>query len=224
RRHRLDVVPVDLVANATLVIAALASRDQASGTYHLCSSAHSCPTTELFELTWRGLVAAANARGGHRLPGAPIALPDWLYRRALRPSLDLAAVGVEAAARVMSAAAGAASTMSDVTAADRLPTRRARTVSRELRTTRRFLDAYAPFFARYRPVFDSRRTLELYARLSDAERAQLPFDPEHIDWTRYWLDCQIPAVLRYGFPRLGLLPDAAQAGIRLGDEPAGMRP
>lgn len=213
RGHLLDVIPVDLVANATIAIAARASVSQAAGVYHLCSGAASCEATKLFDLTWRGLKRATLQRPHARLAGQPIAVPDWLYQRALSPGLGLATAGGSAAISTLEKVlAGHDSQRSPAwVSASRALLHRGRPLLKSLHAVHIVLDAYAPFFARHQPRFALERTDELYRSLTDKDRACLPFDPKAIDWADYWMSCQMPGVLEFGFARLGLTANETHA-------------
>ncbi|TMA14709.1 MAG: hypothetical protein E6J85_20905, partial [Deltaproteobacteria bacterium] len=58
------------------------------------------------------------------------------------------------------------------------------------------------FVAGERFVFQCAHTRALWQRLSPVDREKLPWDPEKIDWRRYWLDVHMKGLEEWVFPGL----------------------
>ena len=62
------------------------------------------------------------------------------------------------------------------------------------------LEQYLPFVLENRYVFEAHNIRQAYEGLAEPDRARLPWDPETIDWPRYWRENQIEGVLRWVQP------------------------
>ena len=76
------------------------------------------------------------------------------------------------------------------------------TVSKQLLIRARILDQFVPFTATHNYRFSCANTRAAYMRLPEAERAQLPWWPERIDWRYYLLDVHIPGLERHVMPEI----------------------
>src|SRR5439155_533740 len=74
-------------------------------------------------------------------------------------------------------------------------------------------DLYLPFVAGERFVFQSAHTRELWRRLTPGDREKLPWDPEKIDWRRYWLDVHVQGLEEWVFPGLEEESDKARREV-----------
>lgn len=63
-------------------------------------------------------------------------------------------------------------------------------------------DLFAPFIRERKYVFRCDHTRALHARLSEADRQAVPWDPEALDWRKYWLDVHMPGLEEWVFPSL----------------------
>ena len=63
-------------------------------------------------------------------------------------------------------------------------------------------ELFLPFTAGERFIFQTRHTRELWEQLSEPDRSLLPWDPECIDWRRYWLDVHMRGLEQWVFPGL----------------------
>ena len=63
-------------------------------------------------------------------------------------------------------------------------------------------DTFSPFIHDRKYVFRCDNTRALYARLSEADKMALPWDPEKIDWRDYWLGVHLPGLEKWVFPSL----------------------
>ena len=63
-------------------------------------------------------------------------------------------------------------------------------------------DLFMPFIWENRYVFRTNHTRSLFERMSEADRALLPYGIEELDWRRYWMDIHLPGLEKYVFPKL----------------------
>ncbi|MCB9653975.1 MAG: AMP-binding protein [Deltaproteobacteria bacterium] len=63
-------------------------------------------------------------------------------------------------------------------------------------------DMFMPFIWENKYVFRTAQTRSLFARMNEADRKLLPFDPEGIDWRHYWLDVHMPGLEKWVLPKL----------------------
>jgi HAD superfamily hydrolase (TIGR01490 family) len=189
----LDVIPVDLVVNALLAVAAT-PLERGERTYHHVSSGSRNPlhfrgiyenVREYFErdpLPERG-------RGFYRVP-------EWRFpgRQGVDRKLRAAERLVDAADKVV----------------DRLPrSPRLRGAVRRLDRARgqvEFIRRYADLYGAYTEaevIYTDDRTAELYGSLSEEDRRDFPFDSGEIDWRYYLQEVHCPKVtvaLRFPSP------------------------
>ncbi len=71
-----------------------------------------------------------------------------------------------------------------------------------LEKTKALWDLYLPFVWDNRYVFRCAEMRALQARLSPEDRARVPWDPEALDWRRYWLDVHMKGMEEWVFPGL----------------------
>ncbi len=63
-------------------------------------------------------------------------------------------------------------------------------------------ELYLPFVWDNRYIFSCAHLRALHSRLSPRDREWLPWDPERIDWRRYWLDVHMKGLEEWVFPAL----------------------
>ncbi len=68
--------------------------------------------------------------------------------------------------------------------------------------TRKLWDLFLPFLWENKYVFRCASVRDLYARLSPEDRERIPWDPERLDWRRYWLDVHMKGMEEWVFPGL----------------------
>jgi alcohol-forming fatty acyl-CoA reductase len=179
---QLDVVPVDLVANAC-VAAAAHPPDEQPRVLHLVAGARNPITV--------GEVAAVVTEYFRERPlagedGLPVAVPDWRFASHAHVShvLDHTATLLRAGRRVV----------------DRVPLPRAGELELRLHKEQRRLDRLRRLSEIYGPYveidcsFDDRATRELLARLAPDDRERFDFDVAGIDWEAYFRDVHLPAL------------------------------
>ncbi|MBI5202971.1 MAG: SDR family oxidoreductase, partial [Elusimicrobia bacterium] len=188
----LDVIPVDLVATASLTTAAALIAGRSEPVYHLGTS-----DTNPFHL---GLTVSLIDRYRRRhfqdfADGSPIT--HWVRTRP--PVLTVPhglynAVSAPAHQRVMAAASRA------LERAGFKPPRRWTKVERELSQIAHIVATFKPFIHDHRWFFGTERIRALRDSLSPADAERLPYDPERIDWRHYWPKVHIEGLRRWVFP------------------------
>jgi long-chain acyl-CoA synthetase len=63
-------------------------------------------------------------------------------------------------------------------------------------------DLFMPFVWENKYVFRCAGIRDLYARLSAGDREAIPWDPDRLDWRRYWLDVHMKGLEEWVFPGL----------------------
>ena len=75
-------------------------------------------------------------------------------------------------------------------------------IDRQLQQLDMTWELFMPFVAGERFIFQCNHTRALWAQLSEADRAKIPWDPEAIDWRLYWLDVHMAGLEQWVFPGL----------------------
>lgn len=185
----LEIVPVDLVASATLAVAGAALQGRAKRVYQLAGSdVNPYPLEDLIRL----LCSEARSNGGP--PPAP---PLWL-----EPLPRLRFLDAQAASRRREAH------RRRIARARRLLERlgrqaglaRLRVAELQLRFHEETFRQYTPFILDNRYIFEAVNIRELYAGMESHDTDALPWDPEAIDWPTYWRQCQIPGIREWVQP------------------------
>jgi alcohol-forming fatty acyl-CoA reductase len=181
----VDLIPVDLVVNAMLAVAASA-HERGARYFHVCSgSRNPLRYRELFGLVrtyFRGQPLVRAGRG-------EIHVPDWRFpgRSSVERMLRAAERGLNAADTV----------------ARRLPrssrvrgwVRRLDRERRRLDFVRRYSDLYGAY-AEAEVIYTDERILQLWHSLPEEDRARFPFDAGAIDWHHYIVEVHCPSVTR----------------------------
>ncbi|MBO0681523.1 MAG: HAD-IB family hydrolase [Candidatus Dormibacteraeota bacterium] len=198
----LDVIPVDLVVNAVLAVAASPPPPGEHRVYHAASGSRN-------PLRLRGIHdACAEYFTEHPLRdrwGQAIAPPAWSFqsRGELTARAKLALRGVETAQEVV----------------ERLPLgARATRWSDDLNEQKSRLERSLTLVELYGVytevdcIFDTSNLIELWDRLPPAERERFPFDPSTYTWQHYLQEVHLPTVVRMA---------RADTGPRRGSGPSG---
>ena len=198
----LEVVPVDLVASAILMVTALLLDGHSERVYQL-GSADINPAilgsiVKLLDRESRKL--QKKKRDGNRGP-------SLIHRMVgVRSGRPLRFLSVEEARvrriqlqnkieRAQSFMGGLSTTLEKM----RLPgkqtlaqwTTSLRTLSLQATFREQTLDQYLPFVQDHRYIFESENIRAACAQISDKDRELLPWDPERIDWNDYWINNQV---------------------------------
>jgi HAD superfamily hydrolase (TIGR01490 family) len=188
RAVRLDIVPVDLVANAC--VAAAAHEPEDVRTCNLVSGARNPLTVDAMATTVTEYFRERPLPGED---GLPVTVPDWRFGPQARVMTAL-----DRASRLLDAGRDLV---------DKVPLPRADDVELRLHKAQRRLDRLRRLAEIYGPyveldcVFDDRATTELLAGLDEDDRERFGFDVADIDWPRYLKDTHLPALRELTVPR-----------------------
>lgn len=203
----LDVIPVDLVAAASVATVAALIAGREEPVYHLGTS-----DTNPFRLGLCVSLIGRYRRRRFRDFADGSALAHWARTRPLILTVPHGlyhAVSAPAHRRVVAAASAA------LEFAGLKPPRRWTKLERELGQIDHIVATFRPFIHDHRWYFDTGRIRALRDSLSAEDAERLRYDPEQIDWTSYWPDVHIEGLRRWVFPgfeqgrrRAGLLKDS----------------
>lgn len=204
----LDLIPVDLVANCILAVAADPPASQT--VFHVSSGARN-PLTfrQVYELTREYFLQ-------HPLPEPRgfYAVPEWKFpgKRAIAKRMAAAERVVATAERLVGRIPRSPLARRSARQVDRL--------RRRLDFIKRYAELYGPY-TEAEVVYTDLRTKALYESLPPEDRLDFPFDPTEFTWRSYLLDIHLPmltAALRWVPPK----PQRPQVKIApsQGDAPA----
>jgi fatty acyl-CoA reductase len=178
----LDLIPVDMVVNAILAVAALAPNDRA--VYHVCSGERNpLKFRRIYEFTRDYFLK-------HPLPErdrGTYKVPEWSFpgKRAVDRRLKTAKRAIETAERVVG----------------RLPRNRfARESARKVDRLRRrfdFIKRYADLYGPYveaEVIYTDRRTAALFDKLPEDDKRDFNFDPSSFTWEHYLEEVHLPTL------------------------------
>jgi alcohol-forming fatty acyl-CoA reductase len=179
----VDIIPVDLVVNAMLAIAAQPSPSEVD--YFHVSSGWRNPLTyrRLYELVsdyFRAHPLSARGTG-------EIAVPEWRFpgKAKVEPALKAAERMLDVADRVVTRIPRSSRTRTAVRAVDRQ--------RRRVDFLRRYSDLYTSY-TEAEVIYSDDRTRELFESLSGDDRSAYGFDSAVIDWPTYLQDIHCPMV------------------------------
>ncbi|HEX9604940.1 MAG TPA: AMP-binding protein [Myxococcales bacterium] len=217
RKLVLDLIPVDLVAAGILGVAGAACAGRAERVYQLASGdvnpMYIRRAIELSAIYKRRYFEKRREGGGLRA-----FLDEWLepfpvegeaYRKTSAPLFRKLAQAGRALIADKGASWGAPITSALLKRADQA----LESADRQLASVELMWDLYLPFVAGERFVFQSTHTRELWRRLTPQDREKLPWDPEKIDWRRYWLDVHVQGLEEWVFPGLEEESDKARREV-----------
>ena len=204
----LEVVPVDLVASAILMVTALLLDGRSERVYQLGSAdvnpIHLGPLVSLLSEQSRKRQNNNHARTGvpyvvRKLAGAPsdsrvrfVTAEELRARRERLQKRIGRAEDILAATRRMLAAARLPGTSSLTGWSTAL-----RTLGLQASFRDQTLDQYLPFVLHYRYIFESENIRAAFALISENDRKLVPWDPERIEWKDYWINHQVRGIQKW---------------------------
>jgi len=206
----LDLIPVDLVAAGILGVAGAACAGRLQQRVFQLASGDVNPfyvrrSVELVALYKRRKMDERVAEGKRS------AFENWidtflepypaskeLYFASSAPFFRAAAKGLRKLIAERGASWGAPRTTALLARADQA----LEGVDRQLAALEMTWDLFLPFVAGERFIFQCKHTRQLWAQLSEDDRAKLPWDPEAIDWRRYWMEVHMRGLEEWVFPGL----------------------
>lgn len=186
-----DVIPVDQVCRAMTIATAALAQGCERPVYHVGTShRHRCSVgraAELIVLSHRRHLRQRTQTRGERVLKSRW---DAVLREPDNP------LGVHASRAVVHGIEEALELLPDKLRAklDRMA-RRLREVDSDLAQIEKLVDLYLPFMYESFYVFES-YALDAHPPLEPEFR----FQPEKLDWRRYWLDIHMPGLRRWAFP------------------------
>ncbi|HZA49301.1 MAG TPA: SDR family oxidoreductase, partial [Myxococcaceae bacterium] len=75
-------------------------------------------------------------------------------------------------------------------------------VENQARSLSSLIELFMPFLWANSYIFRCDNTRSLYARMASEERARIPWDPERIEWRTWFLETHLPGLEKYVFPGL----------------------
>jgi len=185
----LEVVPVDLIAAATLAVGARLLQGKQRQVYQLGGSdVNPYTMAELVPL----LVSVARSNGNRPTP-PPIWLDPFRRLRLLTPSQ--AEARRRKLRRRIELGRGVLQRFGMKSQAAALRALELQTSFREQTMTE-----YLPFIFDNRYVFETHNIRNDYAEFYDEDRERLPWNPQSIEWPPYWRDCQIAGIKKWVQP------------------------
>jgi long-chain acyl-CoA synthetase len=205
-RSVLDMVPVDMVAGATLGITAHAMTVEERRVYHLTSG----DTKPLFaarsvELT--GLYRRRYYRRrdkGHALLNSlrarvePQPVSRELFEAFSAPLLAKGTKLLSQALEQVRPTWGAPTMQALVDRARE----RLEDVQEEAQSLQGMVELFMPFLCNEGYIFRSDNTRSVYARMAPEDRARINWNPEALDWRTYFLETHLPGLEKWVFPGL----------------------
>lgn len=202
----LDVIPVDYVAAAIVAVAGVAAAGKQRPVYQLgTSDVNPISVRRAMELT--GLYRRRYYKertGGSRVVNdllakvEPVATARDTFRYLSAPALKNLARGAKAILDEVRPRWGTPQINDMVTVAKR-KLERFQTLND---STLDLFDLFMPFIWEHRFVFKIDNIRALYARLRPEDRARVPFEPESIDWRRYWFDVHMEGLKKWVYPSI----------------------
>lgn len=207
----LEVVPVDLVASAIVVVSALVLDGRHERVYQL-------GTADINPIFFGPLVDLLDAETRKRRtdnpkrPGGLAFLERWVgahhgvrprfltakQARARRNSQQKRIRRAEAVIASLRKALGNRG-MATNGALGRWATA-LRTLGLQAKFREKTLDQYLPFILENRYIFEAENIRRAYTLFSERDRQLLPWDPERIDWKEYWINHQIKGIEKWVQP------------------------
>jgi long-chain acyl-CoA synthetase len=204
----LEVVPVDMIASAILVIAALLLQGAHEPVYQL-GSADSNPIdlgAIVNLLDWEARRRTTNDSFGK-------VLASWMAgkRVSARPhfvSLEEAQQRQRRSQQTVARRQYWAEGLKTFVAKARLPgaswfegwASEFRKMDLQAKFRGQTLEQYLPFVLQNRYIFESENIRAAYSKLSERDRALLPWTPEAINWKDYWVNNQIGGIEKWVQP------------------------
>jgi len=207
----LEIVPVDLVASAILVVTALLLDGRHRAVYQLATAdVNPFPLEALVKLLDSESRRRGRMNGNHRVgrtllerfvgarrdaPAELVSAEEARSRRVLLQKRISRAEEFVKRTRTALQRAGLPGGVALAAWSTAL-----RTLGLQAAFREQTLDQYLPFILHNRHVFEAENIRAAYDLLSEEHRQLLPWDPECIDWRNYWLCHQIPGIEKWVQP------------------------
>src|SRR5256886_5506498 len=201
----LDLIPVDLVAAGILGVAGAACANRleqrvfqlASGDLNPFYMRRAVELVALYKRQWREGRRSQLRNWIHAFL-EPYPAAKELYFSSSTPLFRAAAKGLRKLIAERGLSWGAPVGTALLARADQA----LESVDRQLAQVDATFELFMPFIAEERFIFQTKHTRALWAQLSPADRENLPWDPEAIDWRHYWLTVHMQGLEEWVFPGL----------------------
>lgn len=205
-RTILDLIPVDHVAGATLGITAHAMTVEERRVYHLASGDenpfYASRSVELVGLYRRRYYR--NKESGNALLNSvrsrvePVPVTRQEFERFSAPAFIEGSRLLRKVIDEVRPTWGAPKVQALLDRARQ----KLEGVEEQASSLANMIELFLPFIWENRYVFRCDNTRSVYARMAPADRAKIPWAPEHIDWRSYWLETHLPGLEKWVFPGL----------------------
>ncbi|MGI8785589.1 MAG: SDR family oxidoreductase [Acidobacteriota bacterium] len=208
----LEIIPVDLIAAGILIATAAILNDQHKPVYQL-ATADTNPVLLPRLVAFLGMYSRRihkHKKTGNKLANlwktyvetSVVTVEKLRSRRArLRQGLLLYRRLLDAAGKTLGKRAVAPYQKS------------LRTTMRHVAIQEQTLDQFLPFMIHNSFIFETRNIREIYARLEEADRRRLRWDPETIDWADYWVNVHVKGIEKWVRPQFMKTEAAKEAGL-----------
>lgn len=202
RNTPLEVIPVDMVAAAILVVGALLLDGSAENVYQLGSAdVNPIKLGPLVNLLRQEARRRAGRNGKGKLPIRMAASRGRVRFVSIEEAKDRR---LKLEKRLQRAQA-ILDRMHKAVKSAGLPGKKSltnwqsalRTLGLQARFREQTLDQYLPFILHNHYVFESENIRTAYQKLSEKDRQLLPWDPERIHWKDYWIHHQIEGIEKW---------------------------
>jgi long-chain acyl-CoA synthetase len=206
----LEVVPVDMIASAILIVAALLLEGVHEPVYQL-GSADSNPIELGAIVNLLDGEARKRAGKGTGSLGRPFA--NWIAGRRVsaRPrfvSIQEAQQRQRRSQQTIARRETLAARLETIFAKARLPggnwleswANEFRKLELQVKFREQTLEQYLPFVLQNRYIFESENIRVAYSMLSERDRALFPWTPERINWADYWVNNQVAGIEKWVQP------------------------
>lgn len=202
RETPLEVVPVDLVAAAILAVGALLLEGRADKIYQLgTADVNPIKLGPLVDLLRQQARKRAGRNGRERLPiriAASRGRARFISVEQSRARRQRVEKRIQRAQAILDRMRSAVSTAGLPGSQSLARWQSAlRTLGLQARFREQTLDQYLPFILHNRYVFESENIRTACGKLSEQDRMLLPWDPERIHWSNYWIHHQIAGIEKW---------------------------
>jgi long-chain acyl-CoA synthetase len=198
----LDVIPCDMVASGLMLALGELLEGRAKPVYQLGSSdSNPCTMRRFFELTglYKRLHFQRTGKGGPVLGFIQQHFEGSLLSKEQFGRIGPHAIAqkVRGVAKLLDKAATGPAAPLLRPAADMLGQ-----FAEQQRRVGNILGVFVPFTAEYQYVFRANNTRHALARLAPSDRPKIDWDPEHIDWRKWFLEVHAPGLEKWVFPQI----------------------
>ena len=195
----LDIVPVDLAAQAMIPVLGALLLKRHQPIYQLCTSDRNpLPMRRLVELTGLSNRRENRKRGGPMGKLAP-------HLEAVVVSQSTYELVSETLPKLLKHGSALAKTLMG---GESIPARKIAqqvdSLTENAELARSLVEVYRPYIQELVYTFHGNNIRALYKTLTPADVERHPYSPEKIDWAGYWIDVHLPGLRRHIFPQLDL--------------------